>query len=81
METPTTPGFAGNCGQSANSADNLRTGIEIGSNVVAVLKMPVPVKELAAIIDHVQVAYGPGLRFAEKPKGWLQFLTPTTPGA
>lgn len=66
---------------AADSADNLRTGIEIGPNVVALLKMPVPVKELAAIIDHVQVAYGPGLRIAEKPKGWLQFFKPTTPEA
>lgn len=50
--------------------------IEIGENVVALLKCPVPVAELAGMIDHIQEAYGYGLRFMEKPKGWLQFFKP-----
>ena len=64
------------CGQSPQNADNVRTEIELAANAVAVLKMPVPVKELAAIIDNAQAAYGPGLRFTEQPKGWLQLCRP-----
>lgn len=50
--------------------------IEFGENVVALLKCPVPVAELAGMIDHLQWAYGCDLRFMEKPKGWLQFVKP-----
>ncbi len=50
--------------------------IEIGSNVVALFKLPMPVKELAGIIKRIEKAYGGELRITEQPKGWLQFFTP-----
>ena len=75
---------AAECGQYADKATEKIMAetrrqpetLEIGANVVALLKCPLPVKELAGIIDHVQIAYGPGLRMMEKPKGWLQFFKP-----
>jgi len=79
MNNNTTPGFAGTCGQSSDSADNLRTEIEIGSNVLALVKLPMPVKELAGIIMHLEQAHGAELRMIEKPKGWLNFFNPTNP--
>jgi hypothetical protein len=79
MSTSTLPESAGTCGQLSNSADILRTEIEIGANVVvAFFKLPMPVKELAGIIKHIEVAYGRELRMIEQPKGWLQFFTTTT---
>lgn len=82
MHTDTHANIAPMCGQSPQNADNMRTEIELAANAVALLKMPMPVKELAAIIDHSQAAYGPGLRLIEQPKGWLQLFRPTiTTGA
>lgn len=52
------------------------TKIEIGANVVALFKLPMPVKELADIIKHIEVACGRDLRMMEQPKGWLQLFKP-----
>lgn len=76
MDNTITPESAGVCGQSSDSADNLRTEIEIGANVVALFKLPMPVKALAGIIEHVEVVHGRELRMTENPKGWLQFFKP-----
>jgi hypothetical protein len=74
MSTPTLAESAGVCGQSSNSADILRTQIEIGANVVALFKLPMPVKELAGIIRHLEVVHGRELLMMEKPKGWFSFF-------
>jgi hypothetical protein len=50
--------------------------IELDSNFVALFKLPIPLKKLAGIIDHMEGTYGNGLRMQERPKGWLQFFTP-----
>lgn len=50
--------------------------IEIGANVVALVKLPVPVTELAGVIEHLEVVHGRELRMTEQPQGWLQFLKP-----
>jgi hypothetical protein len=49
MDTTPLPLSAGSCGQSTDSADNLRTPIEINANTVALVKLPMPVKELAQL--------------------------------
>jgi hypothetical protein len=54
----------------------MSTPIEIASNAVALLKLPMPVKELARIIEGLEVSYGAELRMTEQPKGWLQFFHP-----
>jgi len=49
--------------------------IEINSNVVALFKLPIPLQELASIIEHLEVVHkGHELRMLEQPKGWLQFF-------
>ena len=51
--------------------------IEINSNVVALFKLPIPLQELASIIEHLEVVHkGHELRMLEQPKGWLQFFKP-----
>lgn len=50
--------------------------IEIGSNVIALFKLPMPVKELAGVVEHLERSYGAELRMIEKPQGWLQFFKP-----
>lgn len=50
--------------------------IEISLNVVALFKLPMPVKELAGVVEHLERSYGAELRMMEKPKGWLQFFKP-----
>lgn len=55
--------------------------IEISANAVALLKLPMPVQELAGVIDHLEKIYGEGLRMMEEPKGWLQFFKPQPEGA
>lgn len=52
------------------------TKIEIGTNVVALIKLPMPVKELAGMIEHFEVVHGRELRMTEQPKGWLQVFKP-----
>jgi hypothetical protein len=60
--------------------DILRTEIEINTNTVALVKLPMPVKELAGMIEHLEQAHGKELRMTEQPKGWLSFFQPfTTP--
>lgn len=54
----------------------MSTPIEIGSNVVALLQLPIAVKPLASIIHDLEKAYGKDLRMTEQPKGWLQFFKP-----
>lgn len=50
--------------------------IEITSNVVALFKLPMPVKELAGVIEHLESSCGAELRMEEKPRGWLQIFKP-----
>lgn len=77
MNTPTLPSSAGSCGQSPESADKLRTQIELNTNTVALIKLPMPVKELAGIIERLEVVHrGQELRMTEQPKGWLNFFLP-----
>ncbi len=58
------------------ASENLRTEIEIGANTVALVKLPMPVKDLAGMIQHLEKAHGKELRMAEDPKGWLKFFKP-----
>lgn len=82
MSNTTHTGLAGSCGQSSDSADILRTQIEINTNTVALVKLPMPVQELAGMIEHLEEAHGKELRMTEQPKGWLNFFHPIpTPGA
>jgi len=49
----------------------------VEERVVAFLKLPIPLQELASIIEHLEVVHkGQKLRMLEQPKGWLQFFTP-----
>ena len=52
------------------------TQIEIGANAVALFKLPMPVKQLAGIIEQLDAAHGGELHMIEQPKGWLQFFKP-----
>jgi hypothetical protein len=59
---------------TSHQAPNLGERFEIASNVVALFKLPMPIAELAGIVEHFEVIYGRELRMTEQPKGWLQFL-------
>lgn len=50
--------------------------IEVGSNVVALVKLPISFGDLAVMIERMTNAYGTDLRMMEEPKGWIQFFKP-----
>jgi hypothetical protein len=52
------------------------TQMEIGANVVALVKLPMRVEELDGIIKSLLAVHGKGLCMMEQPQGWLQFLKP-----
>lgn len=58
------------------SDQELPTSIEVPADAVALVKLPMPVKELAGMIQHLEKAHGKELRMAECPKGWLKFFKP-----
>ncbi len=62
--------------QPPPTADKLRTQIELNTNTVALIKLPISVKPLAGIIEHLDKVHGIELRMTEQPKGWLNFFTP-----